>query len=131
MAPSNPQKLALTSPTSGGRSRTQTTEFSFSFSLHIWCLPQVNTEIACVCIYIYIYIYIYICFARARINVVIAQFQINMSINCKALIHCMQVSFVSRSFWKQTPDSFFQFVIGHERARSLLFKCVLSISETR
>jgi hypothetical protein len=37
VAPSNPQKLALTSPTSGGRSvgivgsRTQATEFSFFF----------------------------------------------------------------------------------------------------
>jgi hypothetical protein len=29
MSPSNPQKLALISPTSGDRSRTQATEFSF------------------------------------------------------------------------------------------------------
>jgi hypothetical protein len=31
VAPLYPQKLALTSPTSGGRSRTQATEFVFSF----------------------------------------------------------------------------------------------------
>jgi hypothetical protein len=42
LAPTNPKKLALTSPTSGARSvgivrsRTQATEFSFLFHYVIW-----------------------------------------------------------------------------------------------
>ena len=60
VTPLYPQKLALTSPTGGGRSvgivrvRTKATEFSF-FSVCIYYVC------VCMCVCIYIYIYIYIC----------------------------------------------------------------------